>query len=108
MWILLSQTFLNLIGQKPDKDDDIFHLPSHTGCLKALRTWVVCAGIDKHITWHCVRHGFAVNLLGERQADIKIVVNLLGHSGLKHTEKYTRAVDALKEKAVNSLPELDI
>ena len=29
-----------------------------------------------------------------------------GHSGLKHTEKYTRAVDKLKEEAINSLPEL--
>jgi len=106
--IPLSQTLLNLIGQKPEKDDYIFHLPSHTGCLKALRTWVKRAGIDKHITWHCARHSFAVNLLGECQTDIKTVASLLGHSGLKHTEKYTRAVDALKEKAVNSLPEINI
>lgn len=28
------------------------------------------------------------------------------YSGLKHTEKYTRAVDKLKEEAINSLPEL--
>ena len=33
-------------------------------------------------------------------------VKRLGHSGLKHTEKYTRAVDKLKEEAINSLPEL--
>lgn len=106
--IPLSQTLLQLIGEKPKQDDYIFHLPSHTGCLKALRTWVKRAGIDKHITWHCARHSFAVNLLGECQTDIKTVASLLGHSGLKHTEKYTRAVDALKEKAVNALPEINI
>lgn len=39
-------------------------------------------------------------------ANIKTVASLLGHSGLKHTEKYTRAVDKLKEEAINSLPEL--
>lgn len=104
--IPLSQTLFNLIGEKPKKDDYIFKLPSHTGCLRALRTWVERAGIDKHITWHCARHSFAVNLLGECQTDIKTVASLLGHSGLKHTEKYTRAVDSLKEKAVNSLPEI--
>ena len=87
--IPLNQTLLNLIGEKPDKDNYIFELPSHTGCLKALRTWVKRAGIDKHITWHCARHSFAVNLLGECQTDIKTVASLLGHSGLKHTEKYT-------------------
>ncbi len=106
--IPLSQTLLSLIGEKPKKDDFIFKLPSHTGCLKALRTWVARAGIDKHITWHCARHSFAVNLLGECQTDIKTVASLLGHSGLKHTEKYTRAVDSLKEKAVNSLPEINL
>ena len=37
---------------------------------------------------------------------IKTAASLLGHSGLKHTEKYTRAVDKLKEDAINSLPEL--
>lgn len=41
-------------------------------------------------------------------ANIKTVASLLGHSGLKHTEKYTRAVDKLKEDAINSLPTLDI
>lgn len=107
--IPLSNTLLALIGDKPKKSDiKIFDLPSHTGCLKALRTWVQRAGIDKHITWHCARHSFAVNLLGEYQTDIKTVASLLGHSGLQHTEKYTRAVDSLKEKAVNSLPELEL
>lgn len=106
--IPLSATLLSLIGEKPPKDDCIFTLPSHTGCLKALRTWVARAGIDKHITWHCARHSFAVNLLGECHTDIKTVASLLGHSGLKHTEKYTRAVDSLKEKAVNALPELEL
>jgi len=78
------------------------------GCLKDIRIWVKRAGIDKHITWHCARHSFAVNLLGECQTDIKTVASLLVHSGLKHTEKYTRAVDSLKEKAVNSLPEITL
>jgi len=35
-----------------------------------------------------------------------ITALLLGHNGLKHTEKYTQAVDKLKEDAINSLPEL--
>ncbi|WP_289225901.1 tyrosine-type recombinase/integrase, partial [Bacteroides acidifaciens] len=87
--------------------DLIFPLPSHTMCLKALRHWVSRAGIDKHITWHCARHSFAVNILNNG-ANIKTVASLLGHSGLKHTEKYTRAVDSLKQEAINSLPELKI
>lgn len=103
--IPLNDGLLTLIGEKPEKDDFIFKLPSHTMCLKALNHWVKRAGIDKHITWHCARHSFAVNILNNG-ANIKTVASLLGHSGLKHTEKYTRAVDSLKEQAINSLPEL--
>lgn len=103
--IPLNDGLLSLIGEKPEKDELIFKLPSHTMCLKALDRWVKRAGIDKHITWHCARHSFAVNILNNG-ANIKTLANLLGQSGLKHTEKYTRAVDSLKEQAINSLPEL--
>ncbi len=105
----LNDGLLSLIGEMPSdsKDELIFQLPSHTMCLKALRRWTKRAGIEKHITWHCGRHSFAVNILNNG-ANIKTVASLLGHSGLKHTEKYTRAVDSLKEAAINSLPELKL
>lgn len=104
--IPLNDGLLGLIG-KGERDELIFPLPSHTMCLKALRHWTKRAGIEKHITWHCARHSFAVNILNNG-ANIKTVASLLGHSGLKHTEKYTRAVDSLKEAAINSLPELKL
>ncbi len=102
--IPLNDGLLELIG-KGKREERIFTLPSHTMCLKALRHWTKRAGIDKHITWHCARHSFAVNILNNG-ANIKTVASLLGHSGLSQTEKYTRAVDSLKEAAINSLPEL--
>ena len=107
--IPLNDGLLSLIGEPTTegKQGLIFPLPSHTMCLKALRHWVKRAEIDKHITWHCARHSFAVNILNNG-ANIKTVASLLGHSGLKHTEKYTRAVDSLKVEAINSLPELKL
>ena len=91
--IPLNDGLMQLIGEGK-RDEVIFPLPSHTMCLKALRHWTARAGIEKHITWHCARHSFAVNILNNG-ANIKTVASLLGHSGLKHTEKYTRAVDSL-------------
>lgn len=105
--IPLNNGLLSLIGAASDREERIFNLPSNTACLKALRNWTKQAGIDKHITWHCARHSFAVNILNNG-ANIKTVASLLGHSELKHTEKYTRAVDSLKEAAINSLPELKL
>lgn len=107
--IPLNDGLLRLIGEPTDeqnKDSLIFPLPSYEMCLKALKRWVKRAGIDKHISWHCARHSFAVNILNNG-ANIKTVASLLGHSGLKHTEKYTRAIDSLKQDAINSLPKLN-
>ncbi|KAB4457064.1 site-specific integrase [Bacteroides thetaiotaomicron] len=108
--IPLNDDLLQLIGEphtEQYEEETIFRLPSATMCLKALRRWTKRAGITKHITWHCARHSFAVNILNNG-ANIKTVASLLGHSGLKHTEKYTRAVDSLKEAAINSLPKLKL
>ncbi len=107
--IPLNDGLIKLIGvptESQTKEDLIFPLPSNTMCLKAVKRWVKRAGIDKHITWHCARHSFAVNILNNG-ANIKTVASLLGHSGLRHTEKYTRAIDKLKEDAINSLPTLN-
>lgn len=102
----LNKWLLSLIGapSTDDPEERIFKLPSQTMCLRSLRYWTARAGITKHITWHCGRHSFAVNILNNG-ANIKTVASLLGHSSLQHTEKYTRAVDSLKQEAINSLPE---
>lgn len=107
--IPLNDGLLHLIGQPKDgnRNQIIFPLPSHTMCLKALRHWVARAGIEKHITWHCARHSCGTNLLSNG-ANIKTVASILGHSGLAHTEKYTRAVDSLKQAAIDSMPPLNI
>lgn len=108
--IPLNDGILTLMGEPSspnNRDEAIFPLPSYEMCLKALKRWVKRAGINKHISWHCARHSFAVNILNNG-ANIKTVASLLGHSGLKHTEKYTRAIDSLKQEAINSLPKLNI
>lgn len=107
--IPLSDGLMRLIGNPIDgnKKAKIFNLPTFQACNKALARWVKRAGIDKHITWHCARHSCATNLLSNG-SNIKTVASILGHSGLRHTEKYTRAVDSLKKAAIDSLPELKI
>lgn len=107
--IPLNDGLLHLIGTATtgSPDEKIFKLPSQGMCLKALRHWTKRAGIAKHITWHCGRHSFAVNILNNG-ANIKTVASLLGHSSIQHTEKYTRAIDSLKREAIDSLPQIDI
>ena len=97
-----------LLRQKEiSKGKFVFDMPTEAMCRKFLKRWTEKAGITKHITWHCARHSFAVNILNNG-ANIKTVSNLLGHASLKHTEKYLRAVDALKVQAIESLPDIDL
>lgn len=106
--IPLNEGLMQLIGEPSEggsRVDKVFNLPSHTMCLKALRKWVSAAGIEKHITWHCARHSFAVNVL-MGGANVKVVASLLGHSSIQMTDKYLRAVDSAKRQAIESLPKL--
>lgn len=111
VYMPLRSDLLQIIGKPEDwgkgKNDRIFDLPSHTMCLKALRHWTARAGIEKHITWHCARHSFATQIL-TNGANVKVVASLLGHSGLRYVEKYVRALDDAKVKAVDSLPEIKL
>ena len=107
----LHPDLLQIIGKPEDsgkgRDNRIFELPSHTMCLKALRHWTKRAGIEKHITWHCARHSFATQIL-TNGANVRVVAELLGHSGLQYVTRYARAVDEAKKAAIDSLPAINL
>ena len=108
----LTDELMELLGEQPEgrnKSELVFTLPSHTMCLKALRRWVKRAGIDKHITWHCARHSFGTNMAAtaaQKGISIRVVQDLMGHSNLRYTERYTRVVDEQKRAAMQELGKL--
>ena len=57
------------------------------------------------ITFHCARHSFITNIMANG-ANIKTAASLAGHSTTRHTEKYVHIIDELKQKAVDSLPDI--
>lgn len=108
----VTDALLELMGEQPDgrgKSELVFALPSHTMCLKALRRWTKRAGIDKHITWHCARHSFGTNMAAtaaQKGISVRVVQEMMGHSSLKYTERYTRVVDEQKKAAMAELNKL--
>ena len=108
----LTDALLALMGEQPearDKDELVFALPSHTMALKALRRWTKFAGIDKHITFHCARHSFGTNMAStaaQKGFSIRVVQDMLGHSSLRYTERYTRVVDEQKKQAMAELSKM--
>lgn len=103
----LHASAIEILGTAKAAITHVFNLPSHTACTKDVKVWVKRAGISKHITWHCARHSFATNLifLG---ADITTASNLLGHTTLKYTQRYTRVVNDMKRTAIDTIPNITI
>lgn len=104
----LNHTAVKLLQKHERRDEDlVFTLPSYSYTLRILSKWVKKANIHKHITFHCARHSFITNIMANG-ANIKTAASLAGHSTTRHTEKYVHIIDELKQKAVDSLPDIII
>jgi integrase/recombinase XerD len=103
----LNSTALQLLGEPAKPEQPVFTLPSQNAVNKTLKAWAKRAKVDKHVTFHCARHTFGTNLI-IYGGSVVSVSNLLGHTSLKHTMRYVRAVESMKEQAVNNLPPLQL
>jgi site-specific recombinase XerD len=69
---------------------------------EAFKSTVAAAGINKNVTPHSLRHGFASHLL-ENGTDIYTIKSLLGHSSLRSTEVYLQLSPSLVLSAKSPL-----
>jgi integrase len=96
----LNDTALSVLPAIREPEELVFELPSHTGAGKSLRNWVKRAGVDKHITWHCLRHSFGTNIMF-LTGDLLTTSKLLGHMSFRHTGRYVRESEKLKKSAID-------
>ena len=98
----LNDTAIQLLKEAGKKDDFVFSLPSANGANKTLKAWVKRAKIGKAITWHNARHSFGTNLI-YNDVDVLTASKLLGHTSMKHTQRYVKASQEMKEAATDKV-----
>lgn len=95
-----------LLGERGRDTDKVFGDIHSTHCTnEVVQRWVLRAGINKKITFHCARHTFATMML-DLGTDIYTVSKLLGHRALATTQIYAKVLDKSKQKAVSNIPNI--
>lgn len=69
---------------------------------RAVHAAALAAGIDKRVTMHTLRHGFATHLL-EQKVDIRVIQVLLGHKKLETTALYAQVATETLRQVISPL-----
>lgn len=102
----ITEQAAELMGERGKAEDFVFDDIFTPDCTnKTIQNWVLRAGIDKKITFHCGRHTFAVMML-DLGTDIYTVSKLLGHRELTTTQIYAKVLDKNKQAAVQRIPNI--
>ncbi|HOP85677.1 MAG TPA: tyrosine-type recombinase/integrase [Syntrophorhabdaceae bacterium] len=77
---------------------------SYRSLLRIMKKYQLKTGLFKNLTLHSIRHSFATHML-DSGADLRSIQELLGHSRLSTTQKYTHVfMDKLMETYDKSHP----
>lgn len=98
----LNDTAIKLLGKASKPDLFVFDLPTANGANKTLKAWVSRAELNKKITWHNARHSFGTNLIFNN-VDVLTASKLLGHTSMKHTQRYVKASEEMQQTATNAV-----
>lgn len=99
----ISKDARDLLGERGEDGQLVFRGLEYSAWYNLkLREWMLDAGINKHITFHCARHTFATLQLSSG-TDIFTVSKLLGHRNLKTTQVYAKVIDQSKIEAMNKI-----
>lgn len=99
----IAEEARELLGEQKEPKEKVFTGLKYGNWNKTyLKDWLIDAGINKHITFHCARHTYATLQL-TLGTDIYTVSKLLGHKNLSTTEIYAKVINEKKVEAANKI-----
>jgi len=100
--IPLNASAIKLLGEPGKPNSLVFTLGTANGANYALKDWVERAKITKKITWHNGRHSFGTNLI-LNDIDVLTTSKLLGHTSMKHTQRYVNTANEMKRTGTDKI-----
>ena len=92
------------MGERQGDSDRVFpHLPKDASQKfnDKLHRWILRAGIEKHITFHCAKHSFAMYHIVHKEVNPYKLASLLNHTDIRTSmHYYDLCSPELKEKLV--------
>lgn len=106
LYLPLNMSARKWLPAQGDSSSEERCFPKLSKCYhNVIADWVKEAGIDKHATYHTSRHTFATLCL-TAGIDIYTTSQLLGHTTIRHTQRYARIVNSKKDDAIARLDEV--
>jgi site-specific recombinase XerD len=97
---------LKWLPERKNDSDKVFADLDHKNINIHIHAWAKDAGItNKNVTFHVSRHTYATMLL-TAGADLYTVSKLLGHTSIRHTQRYAKIVNSLKDDAISKINNL--
>ena len=84
----LTLAAIRILGT-PKSEGKVFPKLTKSILVTHVERWIRKAKINKHITFHCFRHTFAMQLL-DKGIDIYTISTLLGHKQVSSTQSYAK------------------
>lgn len=98
--VFISDEALEYCGERGS--GTVFRGLSKSMTYGPFKRWIAAAGIEKNITFHCLRHTSAT-LMYEKVEDLWTVAKQLTHKNVSTTQIYTGIVDEKKRRAANAI-----
>lgn len=100
----INEQAVECMGERKNPTDKIFpDFVYNSYMTMHLKKWILEAGIEKEITFHCARHTFATLML-TCGVPIYTVSKLLGHKKVTTTQIYGKVLDVSKRDAIDLMP----
>jgi integrase len=98
----ISLEALELCGERSEPSDKVFRGFEYKLTQTPLKRWILQAGIQRNITFHCFRHTYATLQL-EANTDIYTIQKMLGHRKIETTMVYAKLLDEKKKQTTNKI-----